>query len=167
MKDNDGSRWKLLIGAVAFVTAAGACSSPSGVEEANGRAELADNVRVEEDEGIYVLTQLKDLEAYPEALYRGGLYLDGEGCIRIEQSLGQATMLWPAGFDVRRNGDRIEILDAQGRVVGNLDQQFETGGGYMPSLHSGLGFTERDQELASSRCPGYFWLVTPRTVTTR
>lgn len=142
-----------------------ACSSPSGIEGGPDGVEHADNLQVQADEAIFVLTQLKDMHAYPEALYRGGLHVDGRGCIRLTESGGQTTVVWPAGFTVSRSGERIEVLDPEGRVVGDLDQEFETGGGELPHLDSAFGFTQRDQDLASSRCPGNFWLVTPGTVT--
>lgn len=106
------------------------------------------------------------MDAYPEALYRGSLQVEGKGCVRLTEGAGQATVLWPASFTVRRSGDRIEVRDPEGRLVGNLEQEFETGGGELPYLHSAYGFTQADQELASSRCPGNFWLVTPGTVVT-
>lgn len=166
MKSNGGSRWILAMAGLMAVTAAGACSSPSDIEERPGRIAQSDNLQVEEDEDIHVLTQLKDMEVYPEALYRGGLHVDGDGCIRLTEGAGQTTVLWPAGFTVDRRGDDIEVIDAQGSVAGNLEQEFEMAGGELPYLHESLGFTQEDQELAFSRCPGNFWLVTPGTVTT-
>lgn len=161
MTKHDGSRCTL---AVLAALAASACSSPSSLDR--DLLEEADQVAARDEQGIHLLVQLEDLDAYPSALYRGGLEVDAGGCIRLAESTGPTTVLWPKGFRARTVGGRIDILDPQGDVVGRTGQELRMGGGGVPSLHEGLGFTAADQALAVSRCPGGFWLVTPGTVAT-
>lgn len=162
MTKHDGSRCIL---AVLATLAASACSSPSSSLD-HDLLEEADQVAARDGQGIHLLVQLENLDAYPSALYRGGLEVDAGGCIRLAESTGSTTVLWPKGFRARTVGGRIDILDERGVVVGRIGQEFRMGGGGVPSLHEGLGFTAADQELAVSRCPGGFWLVTPGTVAT-
>lgn len=142
--------------------AAAACSSPSSSLDHDLLVE-ADHVAAQDGVGIHLLVQIDDLDAYPNALYRGRLMLDAAGCVRLAASTGPTTVLWPKGFSGRAVDGEIEIRDQLGAVVGRTGRNFRLGGGGVPTLHEGLGFTMADHELAVSRCPGAFWLVTPGT----
>lgn len=156
-------RSRITVVALAALAAA-ACSSPSSSLDGDLLLEEADQVAALDGEGIHLLVQVKDLEAYPSALYRGRLEMDAGGCVRLAESTGQTTVLWPKGFSGRAVSGGIEIRDERGAVVGRTGQRFRMAGGGLPFLHEGIGFTAADQALAASRCPGAFWLVEPGSV---
>lgn len=152
--------WVLLVGL-------SACSSPTSNLDSDTEPEVerATVLEARSEAGVVLFTQLFDLDAYPSALARSVLTVDDDGCLRLE-STERPTVLWPKGFRARSEGARTAILNAAGEVVGRTGDVFRMGGGGLPFLHEGLGFTPEDQALAVSRCPGEFWLATPSLVTT-
>jgi hypothetical protein len=104
------------------------------------------------------LTQRVTPPVVMEALFEGRVIADAQGCIRLD-SVDDATVVWPAGFRLVRDGTRLEIRAADDRTVGRLGGEFRLGGGEVAELHAGLGLSAADKELATSRCPGRFWIV--------
>lgn len=69
--------------------------------------------------------------------------------------------MWPKGYGFDAKGDDVRILDAAGARVGTVGGAFKFGGGEVPYLHEGLGFTPDDRAFAEARCPGRFWIASP------
>lgn len=146
----------------------GACSSPtSGLDAgADGAVERAVALEVRQGGGILLLTQATEPEVSMDALYTGPVTADAGGCLRLDTAEG-VTVVWPKGFRARSSDGGTVIENAGGRAVGRVGDSFRLGGGEVPFLHEGLGFTPTDQELAASRCPGKFWIVAPGEVSSR
>lgn len=150
---------------VALGLGAAACSTgPAAVDDGDPHVERAVALEVRHEGGIFLLTQVLDPADAMEALYRGQVVVDDGGCIRLSGTGEPITAVWPKGFTARPTIEGPEIMDADGQRVGRVGEHFTFGGGVVPFLHEGLGFTEADQALAVSRCPGTFWIVTPSTV---
>jgi len=164
MRTNAGAWSSLVVSGV--LAGAAACSSPTGGLKGDpDLADTAENAAFRYETGVYLLTQLDDLEVYPEALFVGRVEVDGAGCVRLAGWEEEpTTALWPKGFTARKAGSAVEFVDRDGKVVGRTGAPIRFAGGIMPYLHEGLGFTTADQERAASRCPGNVWLVAPGTV---
>lgn len=144
---------------------AAACSSgPSALDDGDPQVERAVALEVRHEAGIVLLTQVLDPTEAMEALYQDRVVIDDAGCIRLSEAGEPITAVWPKGFTARPTIEGPEIMDADGELVGRVGEHFTFGGGVVPFLHEGFGFTESDQALAVSRCPGAFWIVTPSTV---
>lgn len=100
-----------------------------------------------------------------DALLRGELTLDGEGCLHVEDPKHDvdAVPVWPAGFEPVTSGDEIRVLDERERVVGRVGEGIVLGGGEVAFR------TLEDNNLVQKpllrellgRCPGDYWLVSP------
>ena len=111
-----------------------------------------------EDEAFVFLVQEVTPLVVMEALFEGRVRADARGCIRLE-SADDATVVWPAGFRLVREGTHLEIRDVNDRRVGRLGGRFRLGGGEVAELHDGLGLDRALRQLAANRCPGRFWIV--------
>jgi len=111
-----------------------------------------------EDEAFVFLAQGATPLFVMEALFEGRVQADARRCIRLE-SVDDATVVWPAGFRLVRDGTHLEIRDANDRRVGRLGGRFRLGGGEVTELHDGLGLGASVRQLAANRCPGRFWIV--------
>jgi hypothetical protein len=111
-----------------------------------------------EDEAFVFLVQKVTPLIVMDALFEGRVRADAQGCIRLE-SVDDATVVWPAGFRLVRDGTDLEIRDADDRPVGRLGDRFRLGGGEVAELHDGLGLDPAVRQLAANGCPGRFWIV--------
>jgi hypothetical protein len=68
--------------------------------------------------------------AYMQALLEGQLVLDPDGCLRVEaMGIYSYLVLWHHDFELRIDGDSIEILDGNGQVVAGVGEAVSMGGG--------------------------------------
>lgn len=113
--------------------------------------------------GDYVfLTQPRDLEAYPDALFEGVVRADGAGCIRlVAPEPDNSTVIWPAGSTLEGTGHAPTVRDRTGVSIGVIGGSFALGGGHTPDLASITALTEAEVDAVRDRCPGSFWLVAP------
>ncbi|HEU4558727.1 MAG TPA: hypothetical protein VFS20_12795 [Longimicrobium sp.] len=96
--------------------------------------------------------------AVMDALFQGRVTLDAQGCLRLENTGDQHTVVWPHGFTLEERGGALFVKDAAGREVGRVGGSFRFGGGETPVLHQGV-VSEESRKLAESRCPGRYWIV--------
>ena len=95
-----------------------------------------------------------------DALFQGRVVTDAAGCIRLDSPPPDAgTVVWPFGFTLAREGRVLSVRDAAGREVGRIGGSFRFGGGHVPFLHEGTGFSAAERARAEARCPGTFWIV--------
>ena len=106
---------------------------------------------------LVFLTQTAAPDATMTALFTGRIDADAAGCLRLSSS-GE-TVIWPKGFTSVIRDDDVLVLDADGRVVGQLGGTFRLGGGVVPSLHAGIPVAPADLLRASTSCPGEYWVV--------
>lgn len=94
-----------------------------------------------------------------DALFRGAIEADGEGCLRLV-SPDPATVVWPMGYTLVERAGSYRVLDEAGGEVGTLRADtFRLGGGLVPFVDEGSGLSAADRQLARDRCPGSYWLV--------
>lgn len=93
-----------------------------------------------------------------DALFEGRVVTDAQGCLRLDSAVG-ATVVWPFGSRLVLEGTHLEIRNASGRRIGRVGGTFRFGGGELEALHPGLALRDGDRQLASSRCPGRYWIV--------
>jgi hypothetical protein len=136
-----------------------ACSSPAGPQ---GGATQGTVVTVD---GTVLMTQDELLTQDPtdlgmDALFRGIVERDAEGCLRLES--GQ-TAIWPSGYDLVSRDGVLTVVDDEGKVVGDVGGEFRLGGGEMADLDGVSIISDDVQAVAEERCPGRYWLVSPGT----
>jgi hypothetical protein len=91
-----------------------------------------------------------------EALLIGRLVL-ADGCLRIESVHGDGSQLpiWPPEFDLAAQGDEIQVLDGEGRVVARVGEEVYMGGG--GGSATALAGCVREQ--LPDACSGPYWIV--------
>lgn len=86
-----------------------------------------------------------------EALLRGTLAVDGDGCVQAKTAGDPVTLVWPRGYTVRGDSESFEVLDADKNVVMRSGSSFAIGGGGADSFKD--TWTERN-------CvKGQLWMV--------
>ncbi|TFB48709.1 hypothetical protein [Cryobacterium tagatosivorans] len=86
-----------------------------------------------------------------EALLRGTLAVDGDGCVRAETAGGPVSLVWPKGYTARGDSTSFEVLDAGKNVVARSGAPLAMGGGGIDSFND--TWTERDC------AKGKLWMV--------
>lgn len=139
-----------------LVMPAGACSSPTE----SGAAQLfrADMIEARIEAEVVFLSMRTNPAAHMDALFVGAVVVDEGGCLRLD-SPDRHTVVWPVGYGLTTAGGTIRILDAQGDLVGRVGESFRLGGGEVTSLRDAMGFTAADRALATTHCPGRYWIV--------
>jgi hypothetical protein len=91
-----------------------------------------------------------------EALLIGRLVLV-DGCLRIESFYGDESLLpiWPPEFGLAAEGDGIQVLDGEGRVVALVGEEVYMGGGG----GSATGMADCVREQLPATCGGPYWIV--------
>ena len=91
-----------------------------------------------------------------QALLIGRLVLV-DGCLRIESLHGGESMLpiWPPEFGLATEGEQIQVLDGEGRVVARVGEEVYMGGGG----GSAEGLAECVREQLPPACTGPYWIV--------
>jgi hypothetical protein len=118
----------------------------------------ADYSVLDDGTATYFLTLPVVPNAVMEALYQGRVLKDERGCLRLQQP-DDATVVWPFGFTLEVRKGQEWVLDATGKDVGKISGTFRFGGGEVPFLHEGLGFTAAANAQIQAKCPGRFWIV--------
>jgi hypothetical protein len=144
---------------VAAAVAVAGCTSSTGVEPPEIFA--SDGIEARVGAGVTFLVMKVTPEAHMDALFEGRVVADDAGCLRLDGP-DPATVVWPQGTAYEEaNGGSVRIVREDGEVVGSVGGAFALGGGEVPSLHDGLGFTQADRDLAEAHCPGRYWIVAP------
>lgn len=118
----------------------------------------ADYSLIGDGAGTYFLTQPVASTEVMDALYQGMVLKDEAGCLRLREP-DAATVVWPFGFTLDVRGSQEWVVDAAGRDGGVIGGTFRFGGGEVPFLHKGLGFTPAAIAQIHAKCPGRFWIV--------
>lgn len=88
---------------------------------------------------------------------RGGLVLDGRGCLRVNSGGTDSVVIWPAGFGIEGSGRNVRVLDGEGEIVARVGRAIYMGGGQASPVGV-AGLTRRELR---ERCPGPFWIAAP------
>jgi hypothetical protein len=69
------------------------------------------------------------------ALIQGVLRLDADHCVYLQSGQdgaapGRVVPVWPAGYKASREGERLTVYDAQGKVVAHDGDELRTSGGF-------------------------------------
>lgn len=136
--------------AASFLFLAGACTDR--VTNSSDRALLS------LDGDTYFVRQVQEPDAVMEALFQGQVVEDKGGCLRL-QGPSPSTVVWPFGSTLEPRSDGDRVLDGEGNELGRIGGVFRFGGGHVPFLHEGLGFSKADVTRIQARCPGRFWIV--------
>ncbi|SDL02663.1 hypothetical protein SAMN05216282_12317 [Cryobacterium psychrotolerans] len=86
-----------------------------------------------------------------EALLRGTLAVDGDGCVQAKTAGDPVTLVWPRGYTVRGDSRSFEVLDGSKNVVASSGSSLAIGGGGADTFSD--KWTERDC------AKGKLWLV--------
>ena len=86
-----------------------------------------------------------------EALLRGTLTVDGEGCVQAKTSGDPVTLVWPQGYTVKGDSKSFEVLNAGKNVVARSGSFLEVGGGGADSF--------KDTWTGHSCAKGQLWMV--------
>jgi hypothetical protein len=108
---------------------------------------------------VVFLTETAPATFHMEALYKGNVVADAAGCLRLAGTGDQHTVVWPFGFELRPHNSGANVVDAQGRVIGEIGGAFTVGGGEVPALHDGIALSEEQKAVAREKCPGRYWIV--------
>lgn len=97
--------------------------------------------------------------AHMDALLVGTLALE-DGCLRAGAVGSGETdlVVWPNGFALRRDGQDIRVLDADGREVGRIGEEVLLGGGQITQIEAGEGYEQLRRRM-SDGCSGPYWIV--------
>ena len=73
-----------------------------------------------------------------DALIQGVLRLDDDECVYLEAGQdgadpGKLWPVWPAGYQATREGDRLTLLDTDGKEVAHDGDQVSMSGGFSPA----------------------------------
>jgi len=70
-----------------------------------------------------------------EALLRGTLAVDDDGCVHAKTAGDQVTLVWPKGYTVEGDAWSFEVLDASKNVVARSGLPLAIGGGGADSFN--------------------------------
>ena len=80
--------------------------------------------------GMIYFPKQPPTNAYMEALLEATLFLDPNGCLRVESGGGEARLvLWHRDFALKVEGDAIEVLNGDGQIVARVGEAVRMGGG--------------------------------------
>lgn len=135
---------KLIIGLITLIL-----FSCGGDRKSNRTKVESSKVNIQK---INLLTLSEPPSEFMEALTKGVLILDINGCLKI----GDNTIIWPYGFKLGNNKDAI--YNAEGNIVVEIGNHVEFSGGECsdcPKEHIKklLGITPND------KCNGNYWIV--------
>lgn len=77
-----------------------------------------------------------------EALLRGTLAADDDGCVQVKTAGRPVTLVWPQGYTVQGDSESFEILDGNKNVVVRSGTPFAMGGGGVDAVSD--KWAERD-----------------------
>ena len=82
----------------------------------------------------------------------GGQLRLGDGCLRAGAG---HLLVWPPGWSLSTENDRIEILNGTGQVVARVGEEVRMSGGEVPFIEGAA----RTQLKIPADCPGRYWIV--------
>ena len=97
---------------------------------------------------------------YMEALYKGHVLVDDEGCPRLEGWSGNPTVVWPHRYSLASIDGRLFVRDEEGKVVARLDGEFTMGGGETGTVDH-VDLSPESRAALAESCPGTFFLASP------
>ena len=86
-----------------------------------------------------------------EALHRGTLRADENGCVHSKTTEDSVALVWPQGYTVKGDSKSFEVLNGSKKVVARSGSPFTMGGGYVDSFQD--TWTEPDC------AKGKLWMV--------
>jgi hypothetical protein len=86
-----------------------------------------------------------------EALLRGTLAVDGDGCVQAKTAGEPVTLVWPQGYTVKGDSTSFVVLDAGKNVVARSGSSLEVGGGGADSF--------KDTWTGRDCAKGKLWMV--------
>lgn len=90
----------------------------------------------------------------------GELIVTNDRCLRLSfpgKQRGE-LLIWPPNYSLDARGNRIRVLNANGRVVAEVGDYIEVGGGEISTLEL-EGIPERLRQELPERCSPPYWLV--------
>jgi len=78
--------------------------------------------------------------------------------LQTEWGPGSVTLLWPAGWSARRQGETIAVLDATGQIVAQMGDEVQLRGRAIPQSMDVAVYRQLIDELPGD-CVGFSWLV--------
>ena len=117
------------------------------------------------DAGLF-FAELKKPQLTPLLAVVGKLFLDREGCLRVNDPTLDSddpgyVPVWPPQYKPDTEDDVVRILDGKGRIVARVGEGVYMGGGEIDTatLEEYNFMDERLLQELSERCPGRYWLV--------
>ena len=109
---------------------------------------------------IFFPTQKGPRNAIMTARGTGELIVTDGGCLRLSFPVkrGGDLLIWPPNYSLDTKGNRIRVLNANGRVMAEVGDYIEVGGGGLSSLEVDVIPESLRQELPE-RCPPPYFLV--------
>lgn len=86
-----------------------------------------------------------------QALLVGELSLEGK-CLKV----GENLIVWPYGFSVDAQGDKIKVLDEEGKLVAEVGDSVKLGGG---QVEVGDTTSAKLSDFVSDDCDGPLWIT--------
>ncbi len=99
--------------------------------------------------------------AYMDALIEAELYLDDDGCLRLDPENPDEgfLVLWHHDFSLRISDGAIEVLNGGGLSVARVGERVRFGGGAMQSTDSQSGLDNAIPGMPIEACPGPYWVL--------
>lgn len=129
-----------------------ACEDLIGLDETT-------NLSVVIQDEVRFITLRAPQNAVMEALHTGVVQVAIDGCVRSQEITSQPTIVWPQGYTLEAITGGHQVRREDGSVLGQLGSSFTFGGGVVEDVTAALGFTEQDQAVLRSACPGRYWIV--------
>jgi hypothetical protein len=85
---------------------------------------------------------------------------DGDRCPRLQTDGGPGpiTLLWPAGWSLRAEGDVVVVADGTGRAIARSGEAVRLSGRSIPQTWESAVYRRLVNELPGD-CPGAYWIV--------
>lgn len=151
MKQNRGTpsrSWRgprTTLGGILVLVALAGCPAPTAVDTGP-------------DANVLFLVQAQPGGPVMDALYTGRVAIDQRGCLVLDGSPGRETLVWPFGFQLRRDKVSLSVHDRDGKEVLGVGDLTRFGGGFVSELPQGL-LAPAMARAAVERCPGGYWVV--------
>lgn len=111
--------------------------------------------KVDPDPNVVVPQLRARSNAMMQALMRGTLTLR-DGCLRVVGEEPGHLIIWQTDYFVSRNGEELEVLDREGKVVARVGDVVNLGGGNVPLSDQLKGQLKAP---VPEKCVGPYWLM--------
>jgi hypothetical protein len=143
--------------AFAALAACGAGSGPQPAGEPGARGGT-DTRTASEASDIFFPQVREGLDGGPDALAGGILFVDENGCLRLEPGKGPTWVpVWPASTLLETEDGRSRIKSSGGRTVAEVGKEVSMGGGQI-GLPKDVVSPRTARELRD-HCPGDYWIA--------